>query len=186
MDTGLVLIISKADMNADRRKLRTVSKQKRIWVTKMTKTCFGCGCSYEASRSDQLYCCPACRKRHNNKYTELILPIKKKWFDMILAGIKTEEYREIKPYWEKRFKKYFGWCYGPLSDDNKDWGWSFQSGMKSIVFRNGYGKNAPQFSAECTIEEKTGKTEWGAEDGKTYYVLKIHRIYNLVNCTAVA
>ena len=27
----------------------------------------------------------------------LILPIKKKWFDMILSGEKREEYREIKP-----------------------------------------------------------------------------------------
>lgn len=28
----------------------------------------------------------------------LILPIKRKWFDMILSGEKKEEYREIKPY----------------------------------------------------------------------------------------
>ena len=28
----------------------------------------------------------------------LTLPIKKKWFDMILSGEKKEEYREIKPY----------------------------------------------------------------------------------------
>ena len=29
----------------------------------------------------------------------LTLPIKKKWFDMILSGEKKEEYREIKPYY---------------------------------------------------------------------------------------
>ena len=28
----------------------------------------------------------------------LILPIKSKWFNMILSGDKQEEYREIKPY----------------------------------------------------------------------------------------
>ena len=28
----------------------------------------------------------------------LILPIKKKWFDMIVSGEKKEEYREIKHY----------------------------------------------------------------------------------------
>lgn len=33
----------------------------------------------------------------------LTLPIKKKWFDMILSGEKKEEYREIKPYYERRF-----------------------------------------------------------------------------------
>lgn len=37
----------------------------------------------------------------------LVLPIKKKWFDMIAAGIKKEEYREIKPYYVKRFEKVF-------------------------------------------------------------------------------
>ena len=32
----------------------------------------------------------------------LVLPIKKKWFDMILSGEKKEEYREIKRYYESR------------------------------------------------------------------------------------
>ena len=34
----------------------------------------------------------------------LILPIKKKWYDMILSGEKKEEYREIKPYYTKRLQ----------------------------------------------------------------------------------
>ena len=38
----------------------------------------------------------------------LILPIKKKWFDMILSGEKKEEYREIKEYYETRFRNLFG------------------------------------------------------------------------------
>ena len=33
----------------------------------------------------------------------LTLPIKKKWFDMIVSGEKKEEYREIKPYYDSRF-----------------------------------------------------------------------------------
>ena len=32
----------------------------------------------------------------------LHLIIKKKWFDMILSGEKTEEYRDIKPYYNLR------------------------------------------------------------------------------------
>lgn len=32
----------------------------------------------------------------------LKLVVSKQWFDMIAAGEKTEEYREIKPYWIKR------------------------------------------------------------------------------------
>ena len=38
----------------------------------------------------------------------LILPIKKKWFDMIVSGEKKEEYREIKPYYDSRFMNAFG------------------------------------------------------------------------------
>ena len=32
----------------------------------------------------------------------LDLPLKATWYDMIESGVKTEEYREIKPYWSKR------------------------------------------------------------------------------------
>ena len=35
----------------------------------------------------------------------LTLPLKKKWFDMIKAGIKKEEYRECSSYWINRFQK---------------------------------------------------------------------------------
>ena len=33
----------------------------------------------------------------------LKLTLKKEWFDLIKAGKKTEEYREIKNYWTVRF-----------------------------------------------------------------------------------
>lgn len=32
----------------------------------------------------------------------LILTVCKEWFDMIVSGEKTEEYRKIKPYWASR------------------------------------------------------------------------------------
>lgn len=32
----------------------------------------------------------------------LYLTLKKKWFDMIVSGVKKEEYRESKVYWLKR------------------------------------------------------------------------------------
>lgn len=32
----------------------------------------------------------------------LYLPIKKQWFDLIKAGIKTEEYRDDTPYYQSR------------------------------------------------------------------------------------
>lgn len=33
----------------------------------------------------------------------LIFPLKKQWYEKIKTGEKTIEYREVKPYWTKRF-----------------------------------------------------------------------------------
>ena len=94
----------------------------------------------------------------------LTLPIKKKWFDMILSGEKKEEYREIKPYYETRFRN--------------AWKGSLIGGAarREIMFRNGYSKDSPSFIAKCTISIGTGKEEWGAEKDKQYFVLKIIEI----------
>ena len=37
-----------------------------------------------------------------DKKKVLTLVVSKQWFDIIAAGRKTEEYREIKPYWVRR------------------------------------------------------------------------------------
>ncbi len=57
----------------------------------------------------------------------LRLTLKKKWFDLIASGSKTVEYREFKPYWEKRLS-------GKRFDE--------------IHFRNGYAKDAPWMRVE--------------------------------------
>ena len=143
-------------------------------------------CGKYLSRKGQLFCTPYCRyKYHHNG--ELILPIKRKWFEMILLGVKSEEYREIKPYWTKRFVNYFGRYYN-TSNVRDIYGnillytWSYQE--KTVIFRNGYGKNAPEFTAVCTITEGYGKTEWGAVQGERYYILTIKYIVkgSLKNC----
>lgn len=38
----------------------------------------------------------------------LWLPIRQRWFNLILEGTKKEEYREPKPYWLKRIAKEMG------------------------------------------------------------------------------
>ena len=89
------------------------------------------------------------------------LTIKKKWFDMILSGEKTEEYRDIKPYYNLRL----------IGQD-----------YDTVVFRNGYTANAPQFTIELkNITQSTGNPEWGAEEGKTYFVLLLGKIINTKN-----
>ena len=88
----------------------------------------------------------------------LILPIKKKWFDMILSGEKKEEYREIKPYYISRFPTTFE---------------SF-----SVMFRNGYSKNSPSFIAKVKLSVGKGRPEWGAEENQQYFILNIIEIDN--------
>lgn len=83
----------------------------------------------------------------------LYLPIKKKWFSMILCGDKKEEYREIKPYWNKRLL-------------NKEYDF--------IEFRNGYGKNAPSFRIGIKgLYTGYGIVEWGATERERVYILSL-------------
>lgn len=93
----------------------------------------------------------------------LILPIKKKWFDMILSGEKKEEYREIKPYYKSRFQN--AGMLDSFGRVTSSYGW--------VIFRNGYSGDSPEIKAKCRLRIKTGRPEWGAEPGKTYYTLMI-------------
>lgn len=73
----------------------------------------------------------------------LHLTLKKKWFDLIASGEKRHEYRECKPYWEKRLIKPDG---NPRHFDE-------------IHFRNGYSKDAPFMRVEFIRIAHTGP-EW--------------------------
>lgn len=104
-----------------------------------------------------------------------MLPIKRKWFDMILSGEKTEEYREIKPYYTSRFQK----C---LKDMNvieavRDKYTIF----KRVKFINGYNIKSPYMIVRVAIKKGYGKEKWGAEPNKLYYVLKIIEILEVGN-----
>lgn len=87
----------------------------------------------------------------------LILPIKKKWFDMIRSGEKKEEYREIKQYYDTRFRN------AGLIDG--------YAGL--FLFRNGYSNESPTLAVSVLLEIGQGRPEWGAEPGKEYYILHI-------------
>jgi len=81
----------------------------------------------------------------------LHLTLKKKWFDLIESGLKTEEYREIKPYWTKRF-------------ENKK--------FDRVIFKNGYSANAPIMEFTLTnILVGLGDPEYGAPENDFVYVL---------------
>jgi hypothetical protein len=91
----------------------------------------------------------------------LHLTLKKKWFDMIASGEKKEEYREIKPYWAKRF----------LSHEN------MLNPFFFVLFRNGYAKDAPEIMLECKgIEISTAKPEWSDNWQGEVFVIKLGQI----------
>lgn len=80
-----------------------------------------------------------------DKMKILHLTLMKNWFDEILAGTKTIEYREIKPYWTKRLVNAEG---KPIHYD-------------LILFRNGYSKNCRKMKVEYA----------GLKKGKEYEIL---------------
>lgn len=107
----------------------------------------------------------------------IVLPIKKKWFNMIASGEKKEEYREIKPYYTSRFVKALGFPGKSEREDVKEL-LSQMRAMKRIevLFRNGYSGESPAIIADCFLSIGTGKEEWGASLGENYYILHIDKI----------
>ena len=106
----------------------------------------------------------------------LHLPLKKEWYNMIESGVKTEEYREIKPYWYKRFHKSF-----PAF-----WRMSFNICMAAknysafkykeihpiythVKFSYGYTKRTMTFELKH-ISIGKGKSEWGAPNEDVFII----------------
>ncbi len=120
--------------------------------------------------------------------TTLHLTIKKKWFDMIQSGEKSEEYRELNMFWAKRLCARIQTPTGYLSPINSVLlgesldGWrKFTGGCKpfneyqAVLFANGgHFGNVPKHTREFKgIEIREGRHEWGAEPGKKYFVIKL-------------
>lgn len=64
---------------------------------------------------------------------DIILPLKREWFAKIWNGEKTVEYREVKPYWEKRIGAWVG--------DNSP---------KFVLFQLGYTKDGPRILVQVS------------------------------------
>ena len=126
----------------------------------------------------------------------LHLNLKEKWFEMIFNGEKTEEYRDIKDHWVKRLTQptdegvrvsdviyhLNGGDWHPFKSSEFEFSY-----YDTITFSNGYASERPQFEIELkVIEIKEGNRELGAEPGKRYFVLKLGKILNDVNCAKFA
>jgi hypothetical protein len=94
----------------------------------------------------------------------LVLPIKRKWFDMIRSGEKKEEYREIKSYWTKRLGNYF---INHIIDSNtKKVLRKMTTTEKEVVFRNGYSKTSPSMICKCKLRIRTRQAGMGSREAE--------------------
>lgn len=90
----------------------------------------------------------------------LNLTIEKKWFDMILSGEKKEEYRDIKPFYDNRFKKEY----------------------TKVKLTNGYGKHRPSVILELkSVSKGVTKGDIAPVGGKETYVLHLGKILTIKN-----
>jgi len=111
----------------------------------------------------------------------LRLSLKNKWFEMTKAGIKTEDYRELSPYWAKRFGTPITWAMEayiqPDFCDTDDVGYTFnKTSYDTNIMTLGYPKSTDteriiKFE-HSGIEIRSGNPEWGAEPNKLYFVIK--------------
>jgi hypothetical protein len=118
----------------------------------------------------------------------LKLTVNKTWFDMFKAGIKKEEYRELKQYWIKR-----------LTIDNS----LCQMGSNPIAYvinakefdfvelTNGYNKKSPSllFEFKGTRIDNDFNMDWGGhlicdEEGskKHCFIISVGREVGRLNC----
>lgn len=128
---------------------------------------------------------------------KLQLSLTKQWFELTKSGVKLEDYRELTPYWAKRLLLYqkeplsenlndfeikdicsvISKCYDreDLEFEIDNWYLSFKS-FDSNIMTLGYPKSNDserilKFKHKG-IEIREGNPDWGAENGKLYFVIK--------------
>lgn len=113
----------------------------------------------------------------------LHLTLKKKWFDMIESGEKTEEYREIKQYWINRLALCSGktpvpfgyWCKKAICWSCVIRGDGFrQKPFDAVQFKNGYAKDARTMTLEFKgISVGPAKPEWSDNSPEEVFIIKL-------------
>lgn len=112
---------------------------------------------------------------------------------MIASGEKKEEYREIKPYWMRQLMN----CYTDGREECLQRGCAYVIPDKpvlqetpwtcfstchcypclydsTVTFYLGYAKDRPSMTFKINrVAIGQGRPEWGAEEGKEYFVIKL-------------
>jgi hypothetical protein len=122
----------------------------------------------------------------------LFLTLNRKWYVKIACGEKKEEYRDVKPYWIRRFINWMSEPNWGMNDFVREFeyhgnelGFVEKHGKEFdlIVFVNGYG-NAPTTIVEHKgLEIKMGREEWGAVAKQFYLTLKLGKVLYTEPCS---
>ena len=124
----------------------------------------------------------------------LHLPIKKKFFDMIEAGIKLAEYRSIKPHYVSRFIDFSNYpvesknefrslphdfCFD-LVENNIDFIEALHGcygkikNFDAVQLRNGYSKNSPTLLVKWEgLDTGIPKPEWSDGWSEKTFIIKL-------------
>ena len=95
------------------------------------------------------------------------------WFDMIASGEKTEEYREIKPYWQNRFGcQASGMCTPKQPCKAARFRGICDNRYSHVRFHRGYTSTTIKFEIQC-ITIGVGEPEWGAPTNQEVYIIKL-------------
>ena len=123
---------------------------------------------------------PACAKRHvSSSCGTLHLNLHSKWFDMILSGIKKEEYREVKRFWICRLLANIEYLTDLEGVQNV--GARFKH-YDFVEFKNGYSKTSPMMIVECKgISVGKSRPEWSEGFADDCFVISLG---NVVKSTA--
>jgi hypothetical protein len=122
----------------------------------------------------------------------LQLSLKKQWFEMTKAGIKTEDYRKINEYWVKRLLlhkesklypeeivrfinnyEYYGYVEVDVVLNYHDLNFKeFDYNIMTLGYPSANDTDRIIQFKHAGIEIRTGNPEWGAEPNKLYFVIK--------------
>ena len=123
----------------------------------------------------------------------LHLVLKRKWWEMIESGEKKEEYRDFTPFYVKRLcdnpcfnkqgeiierKIIDKWTLDACKKRGIDLKTAWVNGniipkdYSSVTFHFGYTNKTMTYSVK-DISVGEGRTEWGAESGKEYFIIKL-------------
>lgn len=126
----------------------------------------------------------------------LHLNLTKKWFDMILGGIKKEEYRTLSYFWATRFfdlSKSKN-CKNDIKDDFEETPVSAAVDLtrqdifktfSSVTFSNGMKPidKLRRFEIEfLDMRISYGNKDWGAKENELYFCIKLGKIISRKNC----